>query len=250
MKQPTHSTKELPDLADSSWHLVAPKTSPFTLELWWLHLLVQCGLPIYLGMAVGQTGSSHLLSVAEKPPRKWDRLMYRDVLFVYITTCTNKCARVWAFSAAANSISLSGNNIFIFKCTASLGYSILLLGFPRCKPATTIIYLPFLHIARAFPLPASCSQGQDLYLWCDSHRTLQISLEICHKLKFILKGFTFCLKSNSLSAVLETPLGVCVTQFMTQETAYSVFQSTTFLVPDFSQTEVRSKWLFPFFSVI
>lgn len=55
-----------------------------------------------------------------------------------------------------------------------------------------------------------------------------------------LKVLLFCLKSNSLSAVLETPLGVCVTQFMTQETAYSVFQSTAFLVPDFSQIEVRS----------
>lgn len=54
-------------------------------------------------------------------------------------------------------------------------------------------------------------------------------------LVYFLVVLLFCLKSNSLSAVLETPLGVCVTQFMTQETAYSVFQSTTFLVPDFGQ---------------
>lgn len=42
------------------------------------------------------------------------------------------------------------------------------------------------------------------------------SLESIQKFKFICAGLkSLSFKSHSLSAVLETPLGVCVTQFMT-----------------------------------
>lgn len=80
-----------------------------------------------------------------------------------------------------------------------------------------------------------------MYLGSNSLRTLLNSLEIFQKFKFICKGFNgLSFKSSSLSAVLETPLGVCVTQFMTQEAAHSVLQSITGLVPHLAQIKVRS----------
>lgn len=71
------------------------------------------------GCWTGQ-GSNHLLAVVAKPPGGLPSLMYRDVLLDYVTTCITKRESARVLTVAANSTSLSGNNSFIFKCTAGL----------------------------------------------------------------------------------------------------------------------------------
>lgn len=160
-----------------------------------------------------------------------------------ITTCKSKCAKACVF--AAQLIPSASQEITSLFLSALQAYSNVL----SCW-ASPDAY-PLLCCSSLFCSWLKLSL-HSLHAKMQAHRgwgcTFEVTLtghykspwKSATKLQFIFKGFTFCLKSNSLFAVLETPLGVCVTQFMTQETAYSVFQSATFLVPDFTQIEVRS----------